>query len=156
MELSLDEKRLTVTALDPLKGKGKLLRTVEKNIGENFNHALSPDGSTLALAKEEPAEIHIRLLSLNGGSDREIRVKGWPSIASMEWSADAKGLYCGSESSSRGALLYVDLKGTAQVLWPSGQSGEGPFLAGSPSPDGLHLALWGPVHNSTAWIVEGF
>jgi DNA-binding winged helix-turn-helix (wHTH) protein/Tol biopolymer transport system component len=156
MELSLDEKRLTVTALDPLKGEGKLLRTIEKNIGENFNHALSPDGSTLALAKEESAEIHIRLLSLTGGSDREIRVKGWSNIASMEWSADGKGLYCGSESSSGGALLYVDPKGAAQVLWQSGQPGEGPFLAGSPSPDGRYLALWGPVHNSTAWIVEGF
>jgi Tol biopolymer transport system component len=156
VESSLDEKRLTVTALDPLKGKGKLLRTIEKNIGENFNQALSPDGSTLALAREGPAEIHIRLLSLTGGSSSEIRVKGWQNIASMEWSADGKGLYCGSESSSGGALLYVDLKGTAQVLWQSGQPGEGPFLAGSPSPDGRYLALWGPVHNSTAWMIEGF
>lgn len=156
IESSLDQKRLTVTALDPLQGKGKLLKTIEKAPNEGFNHDLSPDGSTLAISRGNQPEIRIRLLSLTGGADREIAVKGWPNLESMDWAADGKGLHCWSWSSSGLALLYVDLKGTAQVLWQSGQPGVGPFVGATPSPDGRHLALSGPVYNSTAWMVEGF
>jgi hypothetical protein len=128
IESSLDQKRLTVTALDPLQGKGKLLRTIEKDHDEGLNHDLSPDGSTLAISRGNQPEIRIRLLSLTGGEDREIAVKGWPNPESMEWAADGKGFYCGSASSSGLTLLYLDLKGTAQVLWQSGQPGAGPFV----------------------------
>ena len=62
------------------------------------------------------AEIHIRLLSLSGGADREIAVKGWPNITGLNWSPDGKGLYCGSVSPQGSTLLYVDLKGNAVVL----------------------------------------
>jgi Tol biopolymer transport system component len=156
IESSLNHQRLTVTALDPLRGKGKLLRTINTAIGEGFCHSLSPDGSTLAIARGDEPEIHIRLLSMTGGSDREIAVKGWPNSGSMEWSADGKGIYCTSISSQGGTLLYVDLKGTARVLWHSRELDGGPFIAGVPSPDGRYLALTGAIHNSTAWMVEGF
>ncbi len=139
-EASQDNRRLTVTAFDPLKGKGKLLRTIEKGL-EGLNHALSPDGSTFALARGDQPDLHIRLLSLTGGTDREIGVKGWPKNTSMEWSADGKGFYCGSSSSHGGTLLYVDLKGTAQVLWQPREVGGDDFLAGVPSPDGRYLAI---------------
>lgn len=155
VESSLDDKKLMVTALDPLKGKGKLLRTIPKAIDENFNHSLSPDGSTLALAKGGEPEIHIRFLSMTGGSDREIAVKGWTNIGSLEWSADGNGLYCTSISSQGGTLLYVDLKGTARVLWQSRELDGGPFIAGVPSPDGHYLALSGAGYQSTVWMVEG-
>jgi Tol biopolymer transport system component len=117
---------------------------------------LSPDGSVLAIARGDEPTIHIRLLSLTTGSEREIDVKGWPSIASMDWSADGKGLYCGSVTSQSGTLLYVDLKGTAQVVATSGDVGGGAFIGGVPSPDGRYLALTGAIHYSNAWLVEGF
>jgi DNA-binding winged helix-turn-helix (wHTH) protein/Tol biopolymer transport system component len=156
IEGSLDHRRMTVTAFDPLQGKGKLLRTIETNPGEVLNDDLSPDGSTLAISREYERDSRIRLLSLSGGSEREIAMKGWSNLESMQWSADGKGIYCGSRSSSGGTLLYVDLKGTAQVLWQSGQTDTGPFMGATPSPDGRRLALWGPVNNITAWMVEGF
>jgi Tol biopolymer transport system component len=96
------------------------------------------------------------LLSLTGGTDREITVKNWPNIGSMEWSPDGKGLYCGSVTPQSGTLLYVNLQGTAQVVAQSGDVGGGAFVAGVPSPDGRYLALTGAIHYSNAWLVEGF
>ncbi len=151
-----DNKRLTVTEFDPAKGKGKLLRTIEKDPGQGFSHALSPDGSTFAITQGGQPDILLRLLSLNGGPDREIVVNGWPNLTSMEWSADGKGLYCGSSSPQGSNLLYVDLKGTAQVLWKDPELGGNQFLGGVPSPDGRYLAISGGTRSSHAWLVEGF
>jgi Tol biopolymer transport system component len=158
LERSEDNKRLTLSAFDPLKGKGRpLLGLDAEPFAEGFGEGLSPDGSTFAIARHDDPEIHIRLLSLSGGSDREITVKGWPSITGLNWSADGKGLYCGSTSSQGGSLLYVDLKGTAQVLWQSREvGGGGAFIAGHPSPDGRYVAIWGSVRKSNVWMVEGF
>jgi len=128
IEPTQDEKGLTLTAFDPVKGRGKLLRTIAKDpSAHDFGAALSPNGSTLAISRAFEPEIHIRLLSLTGGSDREISVKGWPALSfkGLSWSADGKGLYCGSNSPQGSTLLHVDLEGNAKVLWQhKGLSGD--------------------------------
>ena len=51
-------------------------------------------------------------------------------------------------------LLYVDLQGTAHVLWRQ----NGTFETWSwtiPARDGKHLAIIGEAVNSNAWLVEG-
>jgi DNA-binding winged helix-turn-helix (wHTH) protein/Tol biopolymer transport system component len=156
VEASADDRRLTVSAFDPIKGRGKLLRTMNKALDEGYGYSLSPDGSTLAVARGGEPEIRIRLLALTGGPDREIQVNGWPNLESMQWSADGRGLYCGSTTSQSGTLLYVDLTGNAQPMWRSRDMDGGPFIAGVPSPDSRHIALTGAIHQSTAWMVEGF
>ena len=98
-----------ITAFDPLKGRGKVLRTIGTDPTASYHVALSPDGATFAISRGGEAEIHIRLLSHSGGSDREITVKGWPNLTGLDWSADGKGLYCGSVSPQGRTLLYVDL-----------------------------------------------
>jgi Tol biopolymer transport system component len=95
------------------------------------------------------------LLSLSGGSDREITLKGWPNNTGLHWSPDGKGLYCGSRSPQVSTLLYVDLKGNARVLWQYKTGGYG-RVWGVPSPDGRYLAIGGEVTNSNVWMVEGF
>ena len=155
-EASQDEKQLTFTAYDPLKGRGKVLRTLAKEPSDSYNTAPSPDGTTVAIAKDGEAEIHIRLLSLSGAADREITAKGWPNLPinrSLDWSSDGKGFYCGSASAQSHALLHVDLKGNARVLWQTKGFG-GTY--GIPSPDGRHLAVMGSVENSNVWMLEGF
>jgi len=152
-ENSHDGKQLTVTAFDPLKGRGKVLRTIPKEAAASFGGGISPDGTVFAIAKYWEPEIHIRLLSLSGSADREITVKGWPNISGLDWSADGKGLYCGSVSVRDKALLYVDLEGNARVLWQSiGNSA----IGGIPSPDGRYLAIRGGARNNNVWMLEGF
>jgi eukaryotic-like serine/threonine-protein kinase len=158
VEASHDEKQFTLTEFDPLKGRGKVLRTIEidPSAGPNPSDAsgLSPDGSTFANSRRGEAEIHIRLLSLSGGSDREITVKGWPNIYGLDWSPDGKGFYCGTVSPQARTLLYVDLEGNAQVLWQ--YKAAGGEIWGVPSPDGRYLAIQGEVTNSNVWMVERF
>ena len=157
LETSQDEKHLTVTAFDPLKGRGKTLRTIEKDpSAPGFESALSPDGSTFALSIGGKPDIHIRLLSLSGGSDREITVKSWPNLAwnGLYWSADGRGLYCSFNSPQGVAILYVDLKGNARVLWQF--KGWLAPIWGAPSPNGRYLAILGITLNSNVWMLEGF
>lgn len=83
LEERRDEKHFMVTAFDPLKGKGKVLRTIEKDPFPPAGSTLSPDGSTFAISRSLEGDIRIRLLSLSGGSDREITLKGWADLSWM-------------------------------------------------------------------------
>jgi serine/threonine protein kinase len=153
-EGSQDQKQLVMTAFDPLKSRGKVLRAIDTDPTASYNLALSPDGSRFAISRGGEAEIHIRLLSLPGGADREITVKGWPNLTGLDWSPDGKGLYCGSVSPQARTVLYVNVEGNARVLWQ--YKGAGGEIWGVPSPDGRYLAILGEVTNSNVWMVEGF
>jgi eukaryotic-like serine/threonine-protein kinase len=153
-EAGQDQKQLVITAFDPLKGRGKVLKTIDTDPTSLYHVALSPDGSTVAISRGGEAEIHISLASLSGGTDREIKVKNWPNISGLDWSADGKGLYCGSVSPQDATLVYVDLKGNARVLWQY-KAGGGDIWS-VPSPDGRYLAIMGRVVNSNVWMLEGF
>jgi Tol biopolymer transport system component len=156
-EESQDEKQLTVT-LDPVKGRGKTLRTIEKDPSAHlFGSASSPDGLTYAVSKVDEPGIDIRLLSLSPGSDREITVKGWAGLSFMgvEWSGDGKGLYCGSVSLQRCNLALRGYEGDARVLREQKWGGGG-SIWGVPSPDGRYLAIEGHVTESNVWMLEGF
>jgi len=151
------EKQLMITAFDLLKGRGKVLRTIEEDPSHHYYEGwmgLSPDGSTVAISPRGEPEIHIGLFSLSGGSDHEITVKGWPNMTGLYWSPDGRGLYCGSVSPRDSALLYVDLKGNARVLWQYKALNTTQFW-GVPSPDGRYLAIMGNISNSNVWMVQG-
>lgn len=155
IEESRDAKNWTITAFDPIKGRGRVLRRVPKD-ADAIADGLSPDGRIFAIANTHEREIHIQLLSLSGGSDREITVRDWPNITGLDWSPDGKGMYCGSVSAQgRSILLYVDLAGHARVLWQH-KLGAGSSLWGVPSPDARYLAMGADVSNSNVWLLENF
>jgi Tol biopolymer transport system component/DNA-binding winged helix-turn-helix (wHTH) protein len=152
-EMSPDNKLLTITGFDPLKGRGPVLKTIQTDPTVGYTWDLAPDGSKLAVYKAGEAEAHVRLLSLNGGKDREITVKGWGGLQTMDWSHDGKVLYCGSVSPEAATLLRIDMQGRAQVLWRQKGTNQ---TYGIPSPDGRRLAIMGYITNSNQWMVEGF
>jgi Tol biopolymer transport system component len=144
---------LTFTAFDPLKGRGKVLRAIPTDAATSFATTLSADGTTVAIARYNQPELHIRLLSLSGSPDRDVTVEGWPNMTGLDWSADGKGFYYGSLSDRGTTLLYVDLDGNARVLW---ENKGGNQISGVPSPDGRYLAIRSEVRNSNVWMLEGF
>ncbi|HXJ93647.1 MAG TPA: protein kinase [Terriglobia bacterium] len=155
-EATPDQKHLTLTAFDPFEGRGKLLRTISGDPG-GYANSLSPDGETFAISKNGEHHFQIQLLSLSGGADREITVKGWTNPAGLDWSADGKGLYCGTDSPQGATLVYVDMRGNAHLLSPQlNVQPAGAFIWGVPSPDGHYLAIRGTDSNVNLWMLEGF
>ncbi len=152
-ELSPDGKLLTITSFDPLKGRGRILKTIETDPAASYDWRLSPDGSKLAFTRRGEREAHIRLFSLVGGKDQEITVKGWGSLQATGYSADGKAFYSSSTSPQAATLLRIDMEGRVRVLWRQ----KGPSLIwGVPSPDGQHLAIPALFPSSNLWMVEDF
>jgi hypothetical protein len=164
-EQTADRKQLIFTAFDPIRGRGHELARYEITWPGAYDWDLSPDGSRLAISKYPGQQIHI--LPLNGGTATNIVVKGWSSLWSLNWAADGKGLFVSSATQAGSALLRVDLKGNAHVLWQ--QKGSiapwgiplpvviGPSAPWAvPSPDGRHLAIYQSNLNANIWMMENF
>jgi Tol biopolymer transport system component/DNA-binding winged helix-turn-helix (wHTH) protein len=141
---------------DPVTGKKTPLARIENAASHWENWSLSPDGSTLALAKKTyvPESANIRLFSIADGKDRTLTLRDWSGISSLDWAADGRSIWA-SASSPAGmqTLLNVDLRGRAR---PFLQEPEKDLGWAIPSPDGRHLAIWEASGNSNVWLLEGF
>ena len=148
-----DRKQEIISAIDPLQGRGRELARFDlDSSNENWDTALSPDGTRIAATRTPNEPIYI--LSLRGGPTREIRVKGWNNLLSVNWTADGKGLFVSSGIRGARVLLHVDLLGNAHVLWKNvGATGE---TLAYPSPDGRHLTMQGWTSNTNMWMLENF
>ena len=155
-EASPDNKLHTVTAFDPVKGRGRVLATIAVDPRTASGTAISPDGTRLAFVKQGEPEGHIQLLALDGRPVRDITFKGWPGCTSLSWAPDGKGMYCGTMTAQGATLLHVDLDGKAQLLWQQ-RGAVGSFgIWGEPSPDGRYLAIMTEMMDSNIWMVENF
>jgi eukaryotic-like serine/threonine-protein kinase len=125
----------------------------------------SPDGTRIAVLKYSAGKI--RVFSLDGVVQKEISVKGWKSLESVHWVADGKGFFVSGAGDGGSALLHLDLRGNAHVLWK--QKGSiapwnvplahrwGPSAPWAiPSPDGRHLAIYDWSLSGNIWMVENF
>jgi Tol biopolymer transport system component len=148
-----DNRQVTVTTLDPLRGRGPQLARFSPSLpNDNWWFDLSPDGTRIA-ALPGPANL-IYILSLRGQAIKQIHVKGWTNLQSLSWTADGKGLFVFASNRQERTLLHVDLHGNAHFLWDNpGSYGEATTVA---SPDGRHLAMFGWTQNSNIWMIENF
>jgi serine/threonine protein kinase len=152
-EPSEDNKQLTLTAFDPLSGRGReLIRfDIDHTADIEYLWDLSPDGTRIAVLKYSAA--NIRVFPVNGKPPQEILAKGWKSLASIHWAPDGKGFFVSGTADGGSALLHLDLQGNAHVLWKQKGSTapwnlplahyKGPSAPWAvPSPDGRHLAIY--------------
>ena len=144
--------RLVFTSVDPVKGRGRELASMDIEPSMTIPWDLSPDGSRIAVTREG----RIRLLSLKSGVTTDLAVKGWDNFWfwSIDWSADGNALFVSSQTPQDTFLLRVDLKGDAHALWH--QRLNLPGTKGIPSPDGRHLAVAGWTTDSNVWMIENF
>jgi hypothetical protein len=78
-EKSADNKLLTATAFDPIKGRGRVLMTIPADPSYPYdNAALSPDGIHFAYLKLREPHGHIQLLTLEGALNARSRLKNGP------------------------------------------------------------------------------
>ncbi len=151
-ERSVDRKQFTLTAFDPLVGRGSELARINlQNEAKKFHWDLSADGTRICYARnpQEPIEI----LSLDSHTTQTIRMKDWDNLASLDWDADGAGFFISDGIHGGMVLLHVDLQGNARVLQKI--PGAGALFART-SPDGRHLAMHEMRIEGNIWTLENF
>jgi len=138
------------TSVDPIKGRGRALATMEMEPSMTIPWDLSPDGSRIVVTYGG----RIRLLSLKSGVTTDLAVRGWDSFHEVDWSADGNALFVSSQTPQDTTLLRVDLRGEASAIWHQKLNFMG--TKGIPSPDGRHLAMAGWTTDSNVWMIENF
>jgi serine/threonine protein kinase/Tol biopolymer transport system component len=167
-ERSTDRKQLVFTAVDPLNGRERELARFDTDSATDITYVwdLSPDGTSVAVVKF--SEGRIRIVRMGQQPPRDIVVKGWKNLQSVDWAADGKALFVSSLTTHSSTLLHVDLQGNAQLLWeqkgstsPAGRPWDQPLGGPSaswavPSPDGRHLAIYDWKLSANMWMMEDF
>jgi Tol biopolymer transport system component len=149
-EKSDDGKPIVFTSFDAFGGRGAEIARFETETGApDYNWAISPDASAIAILKQGDNRIHI--LSLRGQPPTIVTVPRWNNLASLYWSADGKGWFTIDKDKVGVTLLYVDLQGEGHVvLQLDGYS----VAYAIPSPDGRHLAIVATSRNNNVWLME--
>jgi Tol biopolymer transport system component len=149
----VSDGQLTWFSFDPLKGTGAQLYQMKDVLPHAYNWSLSPDGTTLAIArgKESGEEPRIHLVLLNTGAEKWVPIKGRRGVASIDWAADSKSLWAPSVGEEENALLNVDLQGNVRVVWRPRKMNVGWAI---PSRDGRYLALHVGSSSANVWMVE--
>jgi Tol biopolymer transport system component len=165
-EQTLDHKQFIFTAFDPLRGRGSQLARFDAQPAlSDYIWDLSPDGTQIAILRYSEGRIHI--LYLDGNQRQEIGAKGWNGFLSVNWAADGRGFFVSSFTPDGSALLHLDLKGKAHVLWKEkGSAANEPSSAGwiagpnaswaISSPDGRHLAINDRKLSANMWMMGNF
>jgi Tol biopolymer transport system component len=115
--------------------------------------SLSPDGSQRAIVTDS-GQARIQLRPTSAGKPRDVVVKGWKGISSIDWSADGKSLLVAWHNNNwESALLNVTLDGSASVLLKL--RGTEVWYA-IPSPDGRFVAISETTDPWNVWQIENF
>jgi Tol biopolymer transport system component/DNA-binding winged helix-turn-helix (wHTH) protein len=149
----LSDKDLTFFSFDPMRGPGSQVYQIKDEAPQMYNWSLSPDGTTLAIAKgkwggEEP---RIHLVSLKGEPERWLTIRGWPGVSGLDWAADSKGLWAASTGEKENTLLHIDLRGNVRPVWRAKNKLVGWAI---PSRDGKRLALHIHSVSANVWMLD--
>jgi Tol biopolymer transport system component len=144
---------LSIYELSPTIGRGRKITSTTIASGMPPQCEISPDGSSLAvqIAKEQ----RIRVLSLQGGPERDVTVAPRPlDGAIFAWSADGDGWYVSStpvQNPGGTEVLHVDLSGRIKVI---AHQNVRDWMSAIPSPDGRHIALTQTSAVSNVWMLK--
>lgn len=153
---SADKAFIIFSDFDPMSGKGEDLRKIATPVDFGtiyYSWDLSPDGSEIALGQPEAMGTRIRILSLVGAPERQVRVTGWRDFRCIRWTADGTGFFLVAETNDISTLLRVDPFGNARVLLKKNRPIHYDF---APSPDGRLLAFSQVDLSANAFLFSGF
>jgi len=144
---------------DPSSGARKewIRVSAESPEWEGYNWTLSPDGKMVALSKGKThvsTNADVRLVPLQGGSEKVLHVTGWAGLATIDWAADSKSLWAGARlGGETRTLVNIDLRGHAKAVLEEKTPHVGWAI---PSRDGKRLAILEAAGDSNVWLLEGF
>ena len=144
---------------DPSSGARKewISVSAESPEWEGYNWTLSPDGKMVALAKGKThvsTNADVRLVPLEGGSEKVLHVTGWAGLSTIDWAADSKSLWASARlGGETRTLVNIDLQGHAKPVLEEKTPHVGWAI---PSRDGKRLAILEAAGDSNVWLLEGF
>jgi Tol biopolymer transport system component len=105
----LGEGVLTFFTYDPFRGQGTQVLQIKEEVPVSYNWSLSPNGTMLAMAKGKVGDesASIRIVSLNGGGERWLRLENQLGLISLDWAADGKSLWAASAGDEGNSLLLM-------------------------------------------------
>lgn len=147
---------MALSVFDPVQGNLRPLLTLDLPSSQVYNWSLSPDGKYIAAAATDIHQNVIHLFPLSGGPSRDIPLKGWTLLTSLDWAADSKGLFVSANPTGRqSTLMFVDLSGQIHPLWTLKVLDAFSMWA-IPSRDGRHLAVLAPTVESNISTLQNF
>ncbi len=144
---------------DPSSGARKewISVSAESPEWEGYNWTLSPDGKMVALSKGKThvsTNADVRLVPLEGGSEKVLHVTGWAGLSTIDWAADSKSLWASARlGGETRTLVNIDLQGHAKAVLEEKTPHVGWAI---PSRDGKRLAILEAAGDSNVWLLEGF
>jgi len=146
-----DGHQLVFSAFDPVKGRGRELARFTGDLKADYQWDVSPDGSSIATVKIGDDTVHV--LALDGRPNRDLTLKGWPNLNSVDFSADGKGFFVNSTSNGTATLVYVDQSQRAHPAWQWKSPG---ISWAVPSRDGRRFAIMQLTYSGNMWMIEDF
>jgi serine/threonine protein kinase/Tol biopolymer transport system component len=153
----LNDRQLIFFHLDPVKGKGEEITRLAGYQSPRPCWDLAPDGTRLAIVDPYERKGEIRILSLE---DRRVTILPvrdwkWSFLSQISWAADGKSWFVLAQSGSSIAILSLDAKGTARVLYEM-PAGAGWISSLVPSPDGRSFAFTKRMYLTDVVLLENF
>lgn len=149
--------RLKLFPYDQVKGIGtEIPNTWVEGEANQFNWSLSPDGNTLVFPRKvgPSGQVDLRYLSIVGGAERSVPVRGMAVCGGVDWAADGKSVWVtGRDFNDVYVLMRVSVRGNAQTMLEEKDMILGWVI---PSPDGQRLALWKASGSANVWMLENF
>ena len=139
-------------SFDPDSGKTWNIASYKAKVALNWS--LSPDGSQVALVLTN-SEPKVTFMSVNDKSTREVEVKGYSHVNTVDWTANSKSVYIIADSASgANAVVEVEPSGSQRVLLEAERNTR--FWWAIQSPDGRHVLLEQLTGENNVWMIEIF
>jgi hypothetical protein len=133
------------SALNPISGRGRELARVDADDFADLRWDLSPDGTRIAVADAKGADV--RIVMIGGPAAERITVSGAQGVRHVSFTSDSRGVIVPAVQDDGISLISIALQGSAELLWEQPGAAD---VAGMPSPDGQHVAVWVRTHAAPA------
>ena len=119
-----------------------------------LNWSLSADGSQLALVLPN-SEPKVTFMSVNDKGTREVELKGYSHVDTVDWTAESKSVYVVAQSKSGAdAIVEVEPWGNQRVLLEADKNTR--FWWAIQSPDQRHVIVEQLTGENNVWMIENF